>query len=73
MTRGKKKVIGTNSVWKVKYEVDGSLEKFKARLVAQGYSQIEGFDVKETFSPIACMTTIRMGIVLVTSRGWVIY
>ena len=37
---------------------DGSLEKFKARLVAQGYSQIEGFDVQETFALTTRMTTI---------------
>ena len=69
----KKKVIGTKWVWKVKYKADGSLEKFKARLVAQGYSQIEGFDVQETFAPTARMTTIRMVIALAASRGWPIY
>jgi hypothetical protein len=69
----KRKVIGTKWVWKVKYKADGSLEKFKARLVAQGYSQIEGFDVQETFAPTARMTTIRMVIALAASRGWPIY
>ena len=54
----KKKVIGTMWVWKAKYKADTSLEKFKTRLLAQGYSQIEEFDVQETFSPTARMTTI---------------
>ena len=69
----KKKVIGTKWVWKVKYKADGSLEKFKAKLVAQGYSQIEGFDVQETFASTTRMTTIGMVIVLAASRGWTIY
>ena len=55
----KRKMIGTKWVWKVKYKADGSLEKFKARLVAQGYSQIEGFNVQETFALAVRMTTIR--------------
>ena len=69
----KRKVIGTKWVWKVKYKADGSLEKFKAKLVAEGYSQIEGFDVQETFAPTTRMTTIRMVIALAASRGWPIY
>ena len=56
----KRKVIGTKWVWKAKYNADGSLEKYKARLVAQGFSQVEGFDVTETFAPTARMTTIRV-------------
>ena len=39
-----RKAIGTKWVWKVKHKSDGTLEKFKARLVAQGYSQVEGLD-----------------------------
>ena len=69
----KMKVIGTKWVWKAKYKADGSLEKLKARLVAQGYSQIEGLDVQETFAPTARMTTIRTIIALAASRRWPIY
>ena len=36
--QAKRKVIGTKWVWKVKYKVDGTFQKFKERLVAQGYS-----------------------------------
>ena len=52
----KRKVTSTKWVWKVKYKSDGTLETFKARLVAQGYSQIEGLDFQDSFAPIARMT-----------------
>ena len=53
-----RKIIGTKWVWKAKYKSDGSLEKYKARLVAQGYSQVEGFDFEDSFAPTTRMTTI---------------
>ena len=45
----KRKVIGTKWVWKVKQKEDGTLDKFGARLVAQGYSQVEGLDFQDSF------------------------
>ena len=67
------KVIGTKWVWKAKYKADGSLEKLKAHLVAEGYSQIEGLDVQETFAQTAHMTTIWTVVDLAASRRWPIY
>ena len=57
----------------VKYKSDGSLEKYKARLVAQGFSQVEGFDVHETFAPTARMTSIRVVIALAAHYQWKIF
>ena len=42
-----RKVIGTKWIWKTKYKADGSMEKYKAHLVAQGFSQVEGFQLVE--------------------------
>jgi hypothetical protein len=53
-------IIGTKLVFKSKQGEDGEVVRNKARLVAQGYSQVEGLDFKETFAPVACLEAIRI-------------
>ncbi|GJW87828.1 ribonuclease H-like domain-containing protein [Tanacetum coccineum] len=56
-----------------KYLVDGTLSRYKARLVANGSTQLEGVDVDETFSPVVKPGTIRTVLSLVASRHWPIH
>lgn len=57
-------------IYKLKKGADGKINRYKARLVARGFSQQYGRDYDETFSPVARMVTIRTVISLAASKGW---
>ncbi|GKF00969.1 ribonuclease H-like domain-containing protein, partial [Tanacetum coccineum] len=63
------------SMWlfKHKFHADGTLSRYKARLVANGSSQQLGIDFDETFSPVVKPATIRMILSLIVSRKWPIH
>ena len=64
------KPIGCKWVYKIKRNSDGSVERYKARLVAKGFSQVEGIDFFETFSPIVKMTTVHVILALASIYRW---
>jgi hypothetical protein len=53
-----RKSIGSKWLFKKNFNAQGKVEKYKARLVAKGYSQVEGIDFGEIFSPVAKLTSI---------------
>ena len=61
-----------NTGFTVKRQRDGSLEKFKARLVADGNTQKYGVDFDRIFSTVVKSTTIRIVLILACSRGWLL-
>jgi len=64
------KAIGCKWVFSVKLRSDGTLDRYKARLVALGNQQEYGVDYEETFAPIAKMTIVRTILSIAASQGW---
>ncbi|RVW37258.1 Retrovirus-related Pol polyprotein from transposon RE1 [Vitis vinifera] len=62
-----KKPIGCRWIYTVKYKADGSIERFKVRLVAKGYTQTYGIDYTETFAPVAI---VRVLLSLAANPDW---
>ena len=60
-----RKMVGCKWVFKSKKGVDGKVERYKAGLVAKGYSQMEGIDYHEIFSLVVKLVSIRIVLALV--------
>jgi hypothetical protein len=52
---------------------DGEVVRNKARLVAQGFSQVEGLDFRETFTLVTHLEAIRIFLAFATSKGFKLY
>ena len=74
MTRLEGKSVATSRwLYKIKYVADGNIEKYKARFVARGFSQIEGVDYDKTFALVAHYTSIYSIISIAVEMGWRIH
>ena len=72
LPKGKEKV-GLKRIYKVKYIYDGSIQKYKDRLVARGYTQSENIDFNRTFAPIARFETISIVFAIIAHWKWEVY
>lgn len=63
-------VLPSKWVFRIKRKSDGSIERYKARLVANGFYQQSGVDFQETFSPVVKHTTNRVILALAVNFGW---
>ncbi|CAL2254021.1 unnamed protein product [Prunus armeniaca] len=63
-------IVGSKWIYKLKRHSDGSISRYKARLVAQGFSQEAGFDYEETFSPVVRHATICIILSLAAYNHW---
>ena len=68
-----KNCIGVKWIYNTKLNDDSDVEKYKARLVAHGFSQQPSIDYNETFAPIARLDMVRMVIAIVVHNKWYVH
>jgi len=68
-------VMGCRWVYILKYRPDSSVDRYKARLIAKGYTQTYGVDYFETFSPVALLNSIRIlfSVVVIVNMEWLLF
>jgi hypothetical protein len=67
------KPVGCKWVFKKKLKPDGTIDKYKARLVVKSYTQKEGENFFDTYSPVARLTTIHVLLSLAPSHGLLVH
>jgi hypothetical protein len=68
-----RKLVICKWVYRTKHASNGSVERHNNRLVAKGFSQVEGIDYNETFSPVAKINSILLVLSLAASHKWEVH
>ncbi|KAI3664859.1 hypothetical protein L6452_43468 [Arctium lappa] len=68
-----KSPIGSKWVFKIKTKSDGSIDRYKAHLVAKGFNQEYDIDYEETFAPVARVTSVRSLLAIAATKQWSLF
>ena len=68
-----RKVIGSKWVFRIKRGPDGGIQKYKACIVAQGFTQVEGLDYDQTFAPVVKLSTFRTILAIAAQQNLTIH
>ena len=63
-------MVGCKWIYKIKTRSDGSIERYKTRLVAKGFTQEYGINYEETFAPIARISSVRALLAVIVASKW---
>ena len=65
-------MVGCKWIYKIKTRSDGSIERYKAHLIAKGFTQEYGIDYEDTFAPVARISSVRalLAVVVATASKW---
>jgi len=66
-------IIGNKWVFRIKYNSNGNIKKYKSKLIAKGIAQKHGIDYTKTFSLVAKMSIVRLIIAIIAAQNWKIF
>lgn len=69
-SEGVKNITDCKWVYKIKRKAISTLDRYKARLIAEGFKHVYGKDYKDIFSHVVKATTIRIILSIAATRGW---